>query len=517
MAAIPDGKTDNSLQNAEDALRLRESYLTAIIENQPGLVWLKDAASRFLAVNRAFARSCGKEEPDEIIGKSDLDVWPRELADQYRRDDETVMKSGAPAIVEELIFDKGERRWFETFKTPVTDVRGNIIGTTGYAHDITARKLAEESLRNMQKLESLGILAGGIAHDFNNLLTGIFGFIDLASRMTSEKDVGDTLAKARSTIDRARALTQQLLTFAKGGAPIKRLESLVPFIEETAKFALSGSHVSCGFHLQPNLWSCEIDKNQIGQVLDNIIINAQQAMPDGGTIDIYAENFVAGEKSGGSTPRVGYYVKVSVVDHGIGISKDILPRIFDPFFTTKVKGHGLGLAMCYSIVNRHGGFLDVESESGKGSSFHVFLPAVPNASRQQARPKLASFTGSGVIIIMDDEETIRYTVGRLLKALGYTVIATQTGREAIDVLQREMQTGVKIEAMILDLTVPGAMGGQDAIFEIRAIDSKLPVIVASGYADDPVMALPKDYGFTDSIRKPFGISELIEVLQRNRV
>jgi two-component system, cell cycle sensor histidine kinase and response regulator CckA len=504
-------------KRAEEALRLREYYLTAIIENQPGLVWLKDADSRFLAVNRAFARSCGKQEPEELIGRTDLDVWPKELAEQYRKDDAAVLKNGVPVRVEELISDKGERTWFETFKTPVKNTRGEIIGTTGYAHDITERKREEEALRNVQKLESLGILAGGIAHDFNNLLGGIFGYIDLAVAKASAGEVADTLAKALATIDRARGLTRQLLTFAKGGAPIKKTESLIPSIQEAARFALSGSRVSCDFHVPADLWLCEFDKEQIGQVIDNIVINAQQAMPDGGTIDICAENVSTATKPSGPAPKAGHYVRVSVIDHGIGMPQEIIPRIFDPFFTTKAKGHGLGLATCHSIVHRHGGWIDVESEPGEGSTFHVYLPANPGLSRPEAAASAAaSHEGRGTIVVMDDEEVIRDAVSEMLKSLGYSVITTQNGREAIDVARGETQAGRTIEAMILDMTVPGGMGGREAVGEIHRIDPRLPVFVASGYAADPVMATPKDHGFAGSICKPFTRSDLAEMLRKGK-
>jgi|WetSurMetagenome_2_1015567.scaffolds.fasta_scaffold56127_1 PAS domain S-box-containing protein len=503
-------------KNAMEALRLRENYLTAIIENQPGLMWLKDEGSRFLAVNRAFARSCGKTEPEELIGKTDIDIWPKELAEKYRLDDAAVMKTGIPVTVEELIFDKGERRWFETFKTPVKNTSGEIIGTTGYARDITARKQEEEAIGKMQKLESLGILAGGIAHDFNNLLGGIFGYIDLAALTATEKKVVDMLDKALATIDRARGLTQQLLTFAKGGAPIKRVESLVPFVEETVKFALSGSCVSCDVRMPADIWQCQFDKNQIAQVIDNIVINAKQAMPDGGKCAINAENIVISEKSGTATLKPGTYVKISITDHGIGIPNDIIPRIFDPFFTTKAEGHGLGLATSYSIMHRHEGHIDVESEPGKGTTFYLYLPALPEAIHNPVKKLPSPHKSFGEIIIMDDEEVLRDAVGKMLKLLGYSVISTQNGREAIDVLRKEMQAGRKVEAMILDLTIPGGMGGQEAVIEIRGIDSQLPVFVASGYADDPAMASPKDHGFTDSICKPFRISDLAEMLRRSR-
>lgn len=508
----------NSKKNVtEDALRLRESYLTAIIENQPGLVWLKDKEGRFLAVNHAFAHSCGKQSPDELIGRTDLDIWPRELAEMYRNDDESVIASGSPVSVEELINDNGERRWFETFKTPVKNSSGEIIGTSGYAHDITTLKLEEEALSNVQKLESLGILAGGIAHDFNNLLGGIFGFIDLAAMISTEPKVAELLNDSLSTIDRARGLTQQLLTFSKGGTPVKKIERLVSLLQETAKFALSGSQIKCEFYIAPDIWPCKFDRNQIGQVIDNILINAHQAMPNGGIVIIGAENVIIDEMQGKPTLKAGKYVKVSIRDQGSGIPKEIITRIFDPFFTTKKKGHGLGLATCYSIINRHEGYIEAESEVGIGTTLRFFLPAAPETSQEEKIEENNITTTCGTVIFMDDEESIRKAVGHMLNTLGYTVIVTQNGLEAIEKFKAELQNGRPVAAAILDLTVPGGMGGLETIIKIRELSPDLPVFVSSGYADSPVMAKPKQFGFTDSICKPFRMVDMSKMLQRNSI
>lgn len=500
-------------KEAEEVLRHRESYLTAIIENQPGLVWLKDAQGRFLAVNRAFAHSCEKKDPGELVGKTDLEVWPEALAHKYMQDDAAIIKSGTPVNIEELISDKGDQRWFETFKTPVKNSLGEIIGTTGYARDITTRKLQDEALRNVQKLESLGILAGGIAHDFNNLLAGIFGCIDLALSVSTEESVIDILTSALGVMERSQGLTQQLLTFAKGGVPIKKVESLVPFVQETAQFALSGSRASCTFNIPPDLWLCDIDKNQIGQVIDNIVINAKQAMPDGGTITIGAKNIISYETGDTAIVKPGRYVKISITDEGTGITREEQLHIFDPFFTTKEKGHGLGLSTSFSIIKRHGGTIEVASQPGKGSTFHLYLPAANITVLKPTEPAPPTVPHHGTIIVMDDEEVIRYTLDRMLQSLGYSVITTKNGNEAIDVLQNEMSADNKIKAMILDLTVPGGLGGQEAIAAIRKLDAALPVFVVSGYADNPVMASPAEYGFTNSICKPFTLKNLSALLQ----
>jgi two-component system, cell cycle sensor histidine kinase and response regulator CckA len=507
--AIAENITDR--KQAEEALRLRESYLSAIIENQPGLLWLKDRDGRFLAVNSKFSISCGQDNQELLVGKTDFDIWPRDLAAGYVADDNKVMKSGKPCMVEEHISDKGEIRWFETFKAPIMDKTGEVIGTTGYSRDITERKRMEEELQKSQKLDSLGVLAGGIAHDFNNLLGGIFGHIDLARYVSKEPTVREYLDAVMNTMDRARGLTQQLLTFAKGGAPARKTEPLVPFIQETVLFALSGSTISCTFDLQKTLWASSFDRNQIGQVIDNIIINAQQAMPLGGGIEVSACNVSLGHKQHPVLPQ-GNYVRISVKDHGVGIPKEILPRIFDPFFTTKTKGHGLGLATCHSIVNRHNGAIDVESEPGKGSTFHLYLPAITESILPVPDEGPFAHSGTGTFIVMDDEKVMRDTIGEMLRSLGYSPDFAKNGKEALDKFVAAPQKDRPIAGVILDLTVPGSMGGKEAASEIRKLNSEIPLFVASGYADDPIMADPRKYGFTASICKPFTIVDLMHML-----
>ncbi len=379
--------------------------------------------------------------------------------------------------------------------------------------DVTDKKKTAEMLQNAQKLESLGLLAGGIAHDFNNLLGAIFGYIDMAIEQTSEKKVSSYLAKSISSIDRARGLTQQLLTFAKGGAPIKDVNHLFPFVQETAQFALSGSNVLCQFNISNNLHSCNYDRNQIGQVIDNIIINAQQAMPNGGTITISAENVCLRAKRYGQLPS-GDYVLISINDSGIGIPPDILPRIFDPFYTTKATGHGLGLATCFSIIDRHGGCIDVESEQGKGSTFRVILPASKGSVSASKPRKTKKHSGSGTFLIMDDEEVMQQMIGDMLTLIGYTVVCKISGQEAIEYFTAENKKKRKLAGMIFDLTIPGGMGGKEAVREIRKICSKTPIFVSSGYAEDPVMSSPTDYGFTASICKPFRKTELAAMLNK---
>jgi PAS domain S-box-containing protein len=382
-------------------------------------------------------------------------------------------------------------------------------------HDVTEHRKTEAELSKAQRLESLGVLAGGIAHDFNNLLAGIFGYIDLARSVLKDEQAKEYLEATLGSMNRARALTLQLLTFAKGGAPVKKITPLIPFIRETAQFALSGSTISCKFFLAENLWPCNIDKNQIGQVIDNIVINARQAMPNGGSIEIAAGNISIRDKEH-SLMAKGDYVKVSIKDSGIGIPKDIMPRIFEPFYTTKTQGHGLGLATCYSIVKRHGGAIDVESEQGKGSTFHVYLPASVETILADAAT-IITHKGSGTIIVMDDEEVMRTTLRKMLESLGYTVVCKSDGKECVDFFINESKANRQFAAMIFDLTIPGGMGGMEAVREIRKLNTgapKVPVFVVSGYTDSSVMTNPVEYGFTASFSKPFTIAELSAMLEK---
>lgn len=394
---------------------------------------------------------------------------------------------------------------------PVFDDNGEVVLLVFEGRDITELTKMEAELQRTQKLESLGLLAGGIAHDFNNLMGGIFGYIDLALECSNDATVSEYLGAAVKTINRARGLTQQLLTFAKGGSPIMKVGSISPCITDAVHFALSGSNVSCTFNLSETLVKCNFDRNQISQVIDNIVINAQHAMPTGGHIEVSAENVAFGNEEH-PVLAAGMYAKISIKDHGIGIPHDLLPHIFDPFFTTKSRGHGLGLATCFSIVKRHGGIIDVDSEPGAGSTFHIYLPAANGDEPVEVAAAEVIHHGSGCIIVMDDEDVILDIGRKMLATFGYTVQCAANGNDALDWYHRLVVSGTHIAGVILDLTVPGSMGGIETVRELRKMDKNIPVFVSSGYADDPVMQYPAEYGFTASISKPFVRKELAKML-----
>jgi CheY-like chemotaxis protein len=317
-----------------------------------------------------------------------------------------------------------------------------------------------------------------------------------------------------SVIDRARGLTRQLLTFSKGGAPVKTVRPLFPFIRQTAEFALSGSNVSCVFDVAEDLWPCEYDENQMGQVIDNLVINAMQAMPRGGRLQISAENVAKGNARV-KVLATREYVKIAVQDNGTGMPAKMLPFVFDPFYTTKQVGSGLGLTTCYSIVKRHEGHIDVESTPGQGTVFTIYLPAASTAATAERSGSTRPHAGRGRILIMDDEEVIRETTATMCESLGYTVVRSRDGHEALQALRDAVDAGQPFRAIILDLTVPGGPGGMDILPEIRKVAAELPVFVASGYADDPVMARPTSHGFTASICKPYRRQELAELFERH--
>ncbi|MBI4978481.1 MAG: PAS domain S-box protein [Spirochaetes bacterium] len=410
-----------------------------------------------------------------------------------------------------------EVQWIYSRSAPEKLEDGSITWF-GFNTDITERKKAEQvhlkyeqQLQQNQKLEALGILAGGIAHDFNNLMGGIFGHIDMAREYAADEKSERHLSLAMNALERARGLTAQLLTFAKGGDPVRKIGRLFPFVEETVRFALSGAAVACTFDVLPDLWASSFDRSQIAQVIDNLVINAQQAMPAGGMMTVTARNSSFAEKEHPLLPK-GDYVMLSVKDTGIGIPKELQSRIFDPFFTTKEKGHGLGLASSYSIVSRHGGCITVESEPGSGSTFTVYLPAYAASAISEIEIPAQHHTGSGTFVVMDDEEIMRSTIGDMLTSFGYTVVCKENGKDAVDFLAAETEAGRTVAGMIFDLTVPGGMGGKDAVALIRKLNAAVPVFAASGYADDPAMQHPSAYGFTASICKPFRKSDLEKML-----
>jgi CheY-like chemotaxis protein len=370
----------------------------------------------------------------------------------------------------------------------------------------------EEELQKAHKLESLGLLAGGIAHDFNNLLTGILGNISLSKvKSEPESKVFEILSQAEKATLRASALTQQLLTFSKGGEPIRMSTNITDLLKDSTNFVLSGSKVLSIYDIQNNLWPVDVDRGQISQVVHNLTLNALEAMPDGGTLQVYANNESIDEKNNHPL-KPGKYVKLIFKDKGTGIEKENLNKIFDPYFTTKETGNGLGLSATYSIIKKHNGFIGVDSEPGTGTTISIYLPSSEKYPSAEMMIDKKILPGTGRILIMDDEEIIRDFIIESLTSIGYQVDVTKDGEETIQYYREALKKEAPYDAVILDLTIPGGKGGKETIKEIHKINPAAKVIVSSGYSNDPIMADYKKYGFAGVVPKPFNISELSNVL-----
>jgi PAS domain S-box-containing protein len=427
-----------------------------------------------------------------------------------------VIKSGRLASLPAhtmLLAQDGAERLLAASAAPIIDQESQVIGVVLVFQDVTQKRQTEAELQKMEKLTSLGILAGGIAHDFNNILTGILGNLSLAVLSTPRQgQVFRRLAEAEQATLRARDLVQQLLTFAKGGAPVKEVASLEEIIRDSATFACRGSQVRCDFAFPRELWPAEVDPGQFSQVIQNLAINAIQAMPTGGAITIRAENATLKEQQGLPLPP-GRFVKIKVKDQGIGIPSDYLPKIFDPYFSTKQKGSGLGLATAYSIIKNHDGYMTVESTLGEGTTFFLYLPA--SAQKVKSATKGAAsrlHQGKGRILVMDDDAGVRQVARKILKHLGYEVEVAVDGADAIEKYQEARSAGQPFKLVIMDLTIPGGMGGKEALQALLEIEPQTRAIVSSGYADDPIMTHYQEFGFRGVIKKPYRVDTFSHVL-----
>jgi len=508
-------------KNTEDALERSEKFNRSLVEASPvGILYL-DAEGIITYENGAMRRMMGVPEGEKspIIGLKLSDIPP--IADagiipMMKRviDGNTI--TGAEAHYRSLM---GKELDMEINAAPLWGPEGKFAGGIVMVTDITERKQIEEALRKAQKIESIGVLAGGIAHDFNNVLTGILGNISMAKLAAEDNpEVSERLTGAEKACFQARDLTRQLLTFSRGGSPVKAPVSLADTVREAARFTLSGSHNRPSLHVDEGLWTVEADEGQIRQVLSNIIINADQAMPTGGTITITARNVEITERmvaADGTFIEPGSYGVITVADEGPGIPGEHLPRIFDPYFTTKQKGSGLGLAVSYSIVRRHDGHIRVESAPHAGSSMMVYLPA----SGKDAAPRSEAVErdmrgGSGRVLVMDDDDTIRTVARGLLGKLGFEAEDAPDSRTAVARYGAALSSGKKFDAVILDLTIPGGPGGRETAAAILALDPEARLIVSSGYSNDPVMSRYRDFGFRDVLAKPYRLEDLSRVLAK---
>lgn len=499
---------------AEEQLKVAQNpKLHSILDNSTTVIYVKDPDGRYSFVNHRYERLFYITE-DKIKGRTDYEIFPKELADVFRANDLKVIEANGPLEFEEIVPHGDGPHTYISVKFPLYSVSGDIEAVCSISTDITDRTKVEEERLKAQKLESVGLLAGGIAHDFNNLLTGIMGNLSLMSDLIIKEtkgqngDLNRRLIETEKATMRAGELTKQLLIFSKGGSPVKETIPIGTLIQESICFALRGSNVSPKFHIPDDLWSVEADKGQLAQVINNLSINATQAMPDGGVLTVSAEN-CNDSIINNRPPKDGKYLKVSVSDQGSGIPKNLLQKIFDPYFTTKQEGSGLGLASAYSVVNKHGGSIDVSSEPGEGTTFDIYLPASKKkvAVKETAEKKVILSMESKVLI-MDDEEIVRDVAVAMLANLGYEVVIAKDGSEAIDLYKESSEAGKPFNLVIVDLTVPGGMGGKEAATRLFEFDPSAKIMVSSGYSNDPVMADFKKYGFCGVLSKPYNTNKL---------
>jgi PAS domain S-box-containing protein len=518
---------DGIVSDITERRKLEEELrqLSRAVEQSPAIVMITDTDGAIEYVNPAFTAITGYE-PEEAMGRNPRmlasgltpratydDLWATITAGETWRGELCNMKKN------------GELYWESVSISPVTDPDGTTAHYTAVKDDITEQKRArqiEEALSGERlrtaKLESIAILAGGIAHDFNNYLTGIIGNISLAQLMQkkgSTERVGELLESTRKACEQTANLTQKLLTFSKGGAPVTKTLELSAMLRDECQFCLSGSSTRCEFAIDKDLWHVEADEGQMSQVIHNIALNADQAMSGGGLLEMRAENVVVGLRTSVPLPP-GRYVRLTFRDQGVGIPEEQLSRVFDPYFTTKPDGSGLGLATTYSIVKRHGGHMAVESEVGEGTEFYVYLPtsvsdrarAVVSVTPQAGDEAVADGPVRGRILVMDDESTVLRFIVAALTACGHEVTSADDGSEAVALYEKARADGIPFDVVILDLTVPGGDGGRATLEAIRAADPKVKAIAASGYSEDPIIANPTAFGFAGALAKPLTVEDL---------
>lgn len=498
-------------ERTEDALRESEEKYRQLVENANEAIVVAQNG-RLCFVNARAVELSGYSEA-ELKSNPFID-WVHPEERELIRQNYLKRISGEPVPANytiRFLHKSGSVKWVQ-----VSAVRISWEGspaTLNFLSDITEKRLLEHELMKAQKLESIGILAGGIAHDFNNILASIMGNISLAKLDAGHNNpTYNYLDNAEKASRRATGLTQQLLTFSRGGAPVKKVASISDVITDCAKFVLSGSKVKCEFNLPTELWPVEIDVDQISQVIQNIIINADQAMPGGGIIQISADNLTVGADYGLPLSS-GRYVRIAIRDLGCGIAEENLNKIFDPYFTTKQDGTGLGLATAYSIIKRHDGHIGVKSQLGVGTTFTVYLPSSKADAIDAVENRRDPVPGGGKVLAMDDEDMIRDLIRHMLHRMGYEAEVARDGEEAVHLYRQALEEGRPFDAVILDLTVPGAMGGKETLDKLQAIDPNVKAIVSSGYSNDPILSNYKKYGFSGVVTKPFNLQNLGETLK----
>jgi len=510
IGAVEITKNITEQKRAEETMRRHSLVYRSMQE----AVLLFDREDKIIDMNPA-AEELLEWPRDELLGKTPKIINPPDQADEIASmikkglDRDGVWEGELPIITR-----SGKLKIMSTIISSIYDREGKWIGNVGINRDITVRKRLEDEVIKTQKLESLGILAGGIAHDFNNLLMSIMGNVSLSKLTLSEgSEIRGSLDAAEDACIQARNLTQQLLTFSRGGLPVLKCVSISDLLRDSTRFSLSGSKNKASFSIPENLWPIDADTGQINQVINNLAINAAQAMPDGGKIEVTAKNVRVAEEMGLALKK-GNYILLTFQDFGVGIPDKYIGKIFDPYFTTKKQGSGLGLATVYSIIKNHNGLVTVTSDPGTGTTFSVYLPACCEAGPRRELHDMKIVRGEGSILLMDDDESVRTVSSRMLEKLGFDVRTAANGDEAVSFFKEACEAGSTFDAVILDLTVATGMGGEEAAREIKKIDPEARIIVTSGYSTDSILSDYKRYGFCGVIVKPYKIKDLSQLLSR---
>jgi len=495
---------------AERALQQSEEKYRLVFEKAPLGIMQYDSKSIITDCNEKFAEIIGAPK-EQIMGFNML----QRLKDGKMREAVAASFRGEAGYYEGeyLSVTAGKSNPVRALYQPVFSADGVLLGGVSIFEDMSERRQAELARLQYSKLESLSLLAGGIAHDFNNMLLAILGNLSLANMASSFTEIQDRLAAADAAASQAKKLAQQLLTFAKGGMPIKKRQDLKEIILEAVELSLSGSQSRAELSLPDELWEVEVDRGQINQALNNLLLNADQAMPRGGLIRVQAENSTV-EPSSSLPLTPGKYLVVTLTDEGIGIPPDHLEKIFDPYFTTKQRGSGLGLATAHSILIKHGGYITVDSRLGQGTAFTLYLPALAGTTPVKGAKEAKLLPGQGRILVLDDDPSVREVLGKMLSRLGYEPVLAAKGEEALELFQRGQTAGEPFAAVILDLTIPGGMGGLETLQHLGVQDPQVKAVVSSGYADNPAMAEFRKYGFQAVIAKPYRLAELGKILQQ---
>lgn len=507
---------------AEQVLAMEKEWLSVTLRSIGDAVITTDITGRIAMINQTAEHLTGYSQKqaerhliEEVYHVVDPDTNERlpMLIEQIASASEQI--SAKPSERECILVSKdGSEKLISHSAALIRDLEGKVIGMVVVFRDITDKQRLADEIERAQRLESVGMLAGGIAHDFNNILLAIINNVSLArNRVACDREVRGRLEDAERASLRARDLTRQLLTFAKGGAPVLNVHRLPGIIRENIEFILHGSNIEVEFDIQPDMSAVEVDVGQISQVLNNLAINAVQAMPEGGRIYVTAHDISLSEENTYSLPP-GNFVHISISDNGPGIPRHIQRKLFDPFFTTKENGSGLGLATSYSILRRHRGTITVESAEGEGATFHILLPATDKPAEETDEELARPERGQGRILLMDDDKNIRETIPLLLEGYGYRVDAVADGESLLNAYEKAQSEGQPYALVIMDLTVPGGMGGREAVLKLKEKHPDAVAIVSSGYSNDSTMAEYRNFGFDGVVAKPYRVDDLVRAIQK---